>query len=80
MSAAAPPAPSASTAGQRRIVLVAAILASSLGFIDGAVVSVAIPAIRADLNAGFGQIQWVANAYTLLLSALIMVGGAAGDR
>src|SRR4051812_2447399 len=65
---------------KRSIVLIAAILASSLGFIDGAVVSVAIPAIREDLGASFTDIQWVSNAYTLLLSALILVGGAAGDR
>ena len=73
-------APAPATPGQRNLVLVAAILASSLGFIDGAVVSVAIPAIRSDLGASFTDIQWVANAYTLLLSALILVGGAAGDR
>jgi len=65
---------------RRRLVLIATILASSLGFIDGSVVSVAIPAIRSDLGASFSQIQWVANAYTLLLSALVLVGGAAGDR
>ncbi|MCB1883639.1 MAG: MFS transporter [Geminicoccaceae bacterium] len=64
----------------RPFVLVVAILASSLGFIDGSVVSVAIPAIRASLGAGFVEVQWVANAYMLLLSSLILVGGAAGDR
>ena len=64
----------------RPYVLVVAVLASSLGFIDGSVVSVAIPAIRASLGADFVEVQWVANAYTLLLSSLILVGGAAGDR
>jgi EmrB/QacA subfamily drug resistance transporter len=66
-------------AATRAAVLAAAILASSLGFIDGSVVPVAIPAIRADLGADFAQVQWISNAYMLLLSALILVGGAAGD-
>jgi EmrB/QacA subfamily drug resistance transporter len=64
----------------RRIVLLAAILASSMGFIDGSVVSIAIPSLRADLGASLGDAQWINNAYLLLLSALILVGGAAGDR
>lgn len=64
----------------RRNVLAAAILASALGFIDGSVVSVAMPAIRADLAAGLTAAQWISNAYALTLSALILVGGGAGDR
>lgn len=67
-------------AARRRYVLIAAILASALGFIDGSVVSIAIPAIRADLGASFTEAQWIANGYALTLSALILVGGAAGDR
>lgn len=65
---------------RRRYVLVAAILASALGFIDGSVVSIALPAIRADLGASLVDAQWISNAYALTLSALILVGGAAGDR
>ena len=65
---------------RRRHVLFAAILASALGFIDGSVVSVAMPAIRADLGASLADAQWVSNAYALTLSALILVGGGAGDR
>ena len=65
---------------RRRYVLIAAILASALGFIDGSVVSIAIPAIRADLGASLVDAQWISNAYALTLSALILVGGAAGDR
>ena len=65
---------------RRRFVLIAAILASALGFIDGSVVSIAIPAIRTDLGASFTEAQWIANGYALTLSALILVGGAAGDR
>jgi EmrB/QacA subfamily drug resistance transporter len=64
----------------RRLVLVAAILASSMGFIDGSVISIAIPAIRADLGATLADAQWVSNGYLLFLSALILLGGAAGDR
>ncbi len=64
----------------RKYVLVAAILASALGFIDGTVVAIAMPAIRETLGATLAQAQWVHNAYMLTLSALILVGGAAGDR
>ena len=65
---------------QRRFVLVAAILASALGFIDGSVVSIAIPAIRSDIGATFTDAQWISNAYAVTLSALILAGGAAGDN
>ncbi|MCR6672104.1 MFS transporter [Devosia ginsengisoli] len=64
----------------RRFVLLAAILASSMGFIDGSVISIAIPAIRADLGATLADAQWVSNGYLLFLSALILLGGATGDR
>ncbi len=66
--------------GQHKYVLIVAILASGMGFLDGAVVSIAVPQIRASLNAGFGEIQWVQNAYILFLCALMLLGGAAGDR
>jgi len=64
----------------RRFVLIAAILASSMGFIDGSVISIAIPAIRADLGATLAEAQWISNGYLLFLSSLILLGGAAGDR
>ncbi|WP_375452602.1 MFS transporter [uncultured Devosia sp.] len=77
----APGAPAlASTPAERRPVLVAAILASSMGFIDGSVISIAIPAIRADLGATLADAQWISNGYLLFLSSLILLGGAAGDR
>ncbi|UJW87755.1 MFS transporter [Devosia sp. SL43] len=60
--------------------LVAAIVASSMGFIDGSVISIAIPSVRADLGATLADAQWVSNAYLLFLSALTLLGGAAGDR
>lgn len=66
---------------ERRInVLVAAILASAMGFIDGSVVSIAIPAIRADLGTSLADAQWISNGYMLLMASLILIGGAAGDR
>ncbi len=64
----------------RKFVLVAAILASSMGFIDGSVIAIAMPAIRTTLDATLMQAQWVHNAYMLTLSALILAGGAMGDR
>jgi EmrB/QacA subfamily drug resistance transporter len=64
----------------RGFVLIAAIAASSMGFIDGSVISIAIPSIRVDLGATLADAQWVSNAYLLFLSALTLLGGAAGDR
>lgn len=60
--------------------LAASILASSLSFVDGSVTNVALPAIQRDLSADAAQLQWVINAYLLPLSALLLLGGAAGDR
>ena len=61
-------------------VLAATILGSSMAFIDGSVVSVALPAMQADLAAPVSEAQWIVNAYMLLLGALILIGGAAGDQ
>lgn len=61
-------------------VLAATILGSSMAFIDSSVVNVALPAIQTDLAAPVREAQWIVNAYMLLLGALILVGGAAGDR
>jgi MFS family permease len=61
-------------------VLAATILGSSMAFIDGSVVTVALPAIQADLTTSVAGAQWVVNAYMLMLGALILAGGAAGDR
>lgn len=65
---------------RRRYVLIAAILASALGFIDGSILAIAMPVIRLDLGASFVEAQWISNSYALMLSALILAGGAAGDR
>ena len=63
-----------------RLVLVATILASSLAMVDGSVVNVGLPVIGRSLSADAGALPWVINAYLLPLSALLLLGGAAGDR
>ena len=68
------------SAAHSRLTLVACILASSLAFIDGSVTNVALPAIGADLGASPAELQWTINAYLLPLSALLLIGGAAGDH
>ena len=70
--------PSASTAAPW--ILAATILASSMVFIDGTVVNVALPALQRELNASLVDVQWVIEAYALFLAALLLAGGAAGDR
>ena len=75
---AAADAPCAQAA--KRWVLVAAITGSSMAFIDGTVVNVALPAIQRDLHATAYDAQWVVESYALLLSALLLVGGSLGDR
>jgi EmrB/QacA subfamily drug resistance transporter len=67
-------------AGAKPWVLVATILASSIANIDESVVNVALPAIETDLATSAIVVQWLVNAYTLCLSALVLVGGAAGDQ
>ncbi len=64
----------------RRLILAAAVLASSMGFIDSSVTAIALPAIRASLGGSLVAAQWVAGAYLLTLSSAILVGGAASDR
>ena len=66
--------------GSKPWVLAAAVLGSSMAFIDTSVVSVALPAIQADLAVPFLQAQWIVNAYMLMLGALVLIGGSAGDR
>lgn len=61
-------------------ILAATILASSMAFIDSTVVNVALPALQTNLNATAVDVQWVIEAYSLLLSALLLVGGSLGDH
>src|SRR5207244_13027114 len=53
---------------------------SSIAFIDGTVVNLALPALQTNLNATAGDVQWVIESYALLLSALLLVGGSLGDH
>src|SRR5258708_38251247 len=59
--------------------LAASILGSGLAFLDGSVMNVALPALDRDLHPGPDGLAWLINAYLLTLTALILLGGAAGD-
>lgn len=74
--------PTARDCGQTvgRWVLAAAILGSSITFIDGTVVNIALPVLQRELGATVGQAQWIIESYALMLAALILVGGSMGDR
>src|SRR6266478_1977429 len=60
-------------------IIATTILASSMAFIDGTVVNVALPALQSALGATISEVQWVVEAYALLLAALLLAGGALGD-
>ena len=64
----------------RRWILTATILGSSMAFIDGTVVNIALPVLQKTLGATIADVQWVVEAYTLFLAALMLTGGALGDR
>jgi EmrB/QacA subfamily drug resistance transporter len=72
-------APDERSFGAGRWVLAVAILGSSMAFIDGTVVNVALPALQSSLHATISQVQWVVESYALFLAALLLVGGALGD-
>jgi EmrB/QacA subfamily drug resistance transporter len=61
-------------------ILAATILGSSMAFIDGTVVNVALPALQTNLNATVVDVQWVVEAYALFLAALLLAGGSLGDH
>src|SRR5258708_19055819 len=63
-----------------RWVLVVTILGSSMAFIDGTAVNVALPVLQKSLNAPVADLQWIGEAYALFLAALILVGGTLGDQ
>jgi EmrB/QacA subfamily drug resistance transporter len=65
---------------RRRWVLTATIVGSSLTFIDGTVVNVALPVLQTKLRATITDVQWIVEAYALFLGALILVGGSMGDQ
>jgi EmrB/QacA subfamily drug resistance transporter len=61
------------------MVLAACVLASSMAFIDGTALPVALPRLRADLGADLASVQWVLNGYMLALASLTLIGGALAD-
>jgi EmrB/QacA subfamily drug resistance transporter len=63
----------------QRLTLLACILGSSAAFLDGTIVNVALPAIRASLHGGLQTQEWVVDGYLLTLGALLLVGGSLGD-
>jgi EmrB/QacA subfamily drug resistance transporter len=64
---------------QRTMVLTACVLASSMAFIDGSVLTVALPNLRAALGADLVSVQWIINGYVLALASLTLCGGALAD-
>ena len=75
-----PRSPAQSDKSETRWVLPVTILGSSLSFIDGSVVNVALPAMQRGLSTDLASIQWVVNGYLLSLASLILLGGSLGDR
>src|ERR1700760_2747332 len=61
-------------------VMVSTILASSMAFIDGTALNVVLPALQKSLNASGADLFWLLNAYLLMLTSLILIGGAMGDK
>ena len=68
------------SATAKRWVLAATIIGSSMAFVDGTIVNVALPAIQRDLDATAADMQWVVESYALFLAALLLVGGSLGDH
>jgi MFS family permease len=66
-------------ASRRRMVLAGCVLASAMAFVDGSVLTVALPKLRAALGADLASVQWVLNGYVLALASLTLVGGALAD-
>jgi len=79
MNGDAPPRLPLASAGGRWLIAATA-LGSGIAFLDGTVVNVALPSIRHDLGGGLRAQQWVVDGYLLTLSALLLFGGALGDR
>src|SRR5438445_11982097 len=65
---------------QQRWTLAATILGSCMSFIDGTVVNVAVPVLQQSLGARLTDAQWIVDAYAIVVSSLLLAGGALGDR
>jgi EmrB/QacA subfamily drug resistance transporter len=64
---------------RRGVILAACVLASSMAFIDGSALTVALPNLRASVGADLASVQWVLNGYVLALASLTLCGGALAD-
>ena len=78
-SARVPAVRRVATSREKQLTLLAAVLGTSVVFLDATVTSVALPAIRGDLGGGLAGQQWVTNAYLLALGSLLLIGGSLGD-
>ena len=67
------------SAAEKRLVLVAAILGTTVVTVDSTVVNIALPAIADDLGGGLAGQQWTSNAYLVTLGSLLLIGGSLGD-
>src|SRR5579863_4654658 len=63
-----------------RWIMASAVLASSMAFIDSTALNVVLPSLQRSLQADGAELFWILNAYLLMLAALILIGGAMGDR
>jgi EmrB/QacA subfamily drug resistance transporter len=79
MEAAARGGQAAPSARTKQLVLVAAILGTTVVTVDSTVANVALPAIADDLGGGLAGQQWTANAYLVTLASLLLIGGSLGD-
>src|ERR1700686_4135901 len=70
----------AMTETRRWLVLCVVLMGTFMAVLDVAIVNVAIPSIRADLHASFGEIEFVVSAYTLTYACLLVTGGRLGDN
>jgi MFS family permease len=64
---------------EKRLTLAAAVLGSSIVFLDATVIGIALPAIESDLGGGLAGQQWLTDAYLLALGSLLLIGGSLGD-
>ncbi len=61
-------------------IMVSAILASAMAFIDGTALNVVLPSLQRSLHATGADLFWLLNAYLLMLASLILIGGSLGDK
>src|ERR1700742_4776146 len=69
----------AASSREKRLTLAAAVLGSSITFLDATVIGIALPAIGSDLGGGLAGQQWLTDAYLLALGSLLLIGGSLGD-